>query len=297
MGDALSMKILHNQPSFEQSGFGDDRIKRMSVLTSVYTSTNFASWTSTFIKKNVLLDEIDFFQVGQTDELEFDQVSFGIEESSAFNLFPTRENPGIIYRYGSIYLELSQGQTTIERSTYSSLEFLGDVGGLFDGLKILAVIFVGPVSQFTMKATLLQQNFNFVTSGPQQTSTRISAQPFLSNIKCCRKNNRYVMMLNKAESRMTKQLDLEKFMQRQILLVHSVMALLQPAQLCIADRITSMPFYESSTLEESSANDHHTALTHEKCETINMVHLKGNDVTERRLINLIGLRNAKKMMK
>ena len=58
-----------------------------------------------------------------------------------------------------------------------------------------------------------------------------------------------------------------------------------------------MPFYESSTLEESSANDHHTALTHEKCETINMVHLKGNDVTERRLINLIGLRNAKKMMK
>ena len=58
-----------------------------------------------------------------------------------------------------------------------------------------------------------------------------------------------------------------------------------------------MRIYESSALEESSANDHQTALTHEKCENMNIVHLKGNDVTDRRLINLIGLRSTKKLMK
>ena len=65
-------------------------------------------------------------------------------------MFPTPENPDLIYRYGSIYIELSQGLTTIERSTYSSLEWLGDIGGLFDGLKVLAYVIVGPIATFTM---------------------------------------------------------------------------------------------------------------------------------------------------
>ena len=41
-------------------------------------------------------------------------------------------------------------QTLIERQTYSLLEFIGDIGGLFDGLQLLARLIVTPVAAFTL---------------------------------------------------------------------------------------------------------------------------------------------------
>ena len=93
--------------------------------------------------------------MGQTDEIEFDRVSFGREQSSTFNEFPTRENPDVVYRYGSVYIELSQHLSVIERATYSFLEWLGDIGGLMDALKYIAFLSLGPISAFSMKALLL----------------------------------------------------------------------------------------------------------------------------------------------
>ena len=49
-------------------------------------------------------------------------------------------------------LELKQDQTTYERTTYSGLEWLGDVGGLFDGLGLIARFVVGPFASFAVKA-------------------------------------------------------------------------------------------------------------------------------------------------
>ena len=37
------------------------------------------------------------------------------------------------------------------RSTYSILEWLGDVGGLFEMLKLIGVTIVGPYAVFTRK--------------------------------------------------------------------------------------------------------------------------------------------------
>ena len=49
----------------------------------------------------------------------------------------------------------SSSFTTIERKTYSLLEWLGDVGGLFDGISIIASSIVSSFSAFALKAQLL----------------------------------------------------------------------------------------------------------------------------------------------
>ena len=47
----------------------------------------------------------------------------------------------------------------IERQTYSSLEWLGDVGGLFDGLRLIVGPIVARVSAYALKLLLLASVF------------------------------------------------------------------------------------------------------------------------------------------
>ena len=39
---------------------------------------------------------------------------------------------------------------TIDRSAYNYLEWLGDVGGLFDALRIIGAVLVGPLAALRM---------------------------------------------------------------------------------------------------------------------------------------------------
>ena len=62
-------------------------------------------------------------------------------------------------------MNISHSLTSIERQTYSTLEWFGDVGGLFDGLKLLVAILVSPVATFAMRTELLAQAFRHVITG------------------------------------------------------------------------------------------------------------------------------------
>ena len=62
-------------------------------------------------------------------------------------------------------MNISHSLTSIERQTYSTLEWFGDVGGLFDGLKLLAAILVSPVATFALRTELLAQAFRNVVTG------------------------------------------------------------------------------------------------------------------------------------
>ena len=59
---------------------------------------------------------------------------------------------------------LKQEREIIERSTYSLLDLLGDVGGLFDGLRYLAWGLITPIGAFKMKAELLNKAFKILES-------------------------------------------------------------------------------------------------------------------------------------
>ena len=79
-------------------------------------------------------------------------------QPSIYNQWPTRDAPSF-YTINSLYIEYSTSQTTIERKTYSILEFLGDVGGLLDGLKLAVGFFVTPIATFALKFKLVAGSF------------------------------------------------------------------------------------------------------------------------------------------
>ena len=58
-------------------------------------------------------------------------------------------------------------QKIINRETYSGLDFLGDLGGLFDAFKIIGGIFVAPVSGFALNSRLLSTIFRVATPREQ----------------------------------------------------------------------------------------------------------------------------------
>ena len=60
----------------------------------------------------------------------------------------------------------------IDRKTYSILELLGDVGGLFDGLKTIGGFFVTPIASFALKVALAASDFKLVgAKGPSVTKS------------------------------------------------------------------------------------------------------------------------------
>ena len=85
--------------------FGDNRIVRNSELKSLWTVLDKPVWTETFIKTKVLIDELDFLQLGQQSEMDFETVEIGVASPTGQSIWPTKEDPGL-YKYNSMWLEL-----------------------------------------------------------------------------------------------------------------------------------------------------------------------------------------------
>ena len=71
-----------------------------------------------------------------------------------YNKWPTKEEPSF-FKIASCWFGVDASLTTIERQTYSLLEWVGDVGGLFDGLKIVGTILVAPFAAFAVQTEVL----------------------------------------------------------------------------------------------------------------------------------------------
>ena len=52
--------------------------------------------------------------------------------------YPTAEDPGARYKFIGLDFNLSKDLIDVNRQTYSALDWLGDTGGLIDGLFYLA---------------------------------------------------------------------------------------------------------------------------------------------------------------
>ena len=80
---------------------------------------------------------------------------------SSWNVYPTRENPDGLFKYGSVEINMSQDLITWNRQTYSLLDFIGDLGGLLDGLKYVCAIIIAPFSAFSIQSLLLTSIFRY----------------------------------------------------------------------------------------------------------------------------------------
>ena len=144
-----------------------------------------AKETEFFIKKNLLSDEVNLLNLGQSDENEFEQITHSSSVASNFkNTWPTKDDR-VTFRLQSVRLNLSQEQTVTERSTYSLLEWIGDIGGLFDGLYLLASNLIAPIAAYTMRFELLSQTFKRISTGSSAEEKKFTPQNYLKNLSCC----------------------------------------------------------------------------------------------------------------
>lgn len=60
------------------------------------------------------------------------------------------------------------------------LEWIGDIGGLYDGLKVIFSILVGPASAFAMSSKLLTSLFSFI---PSRENVALDSNNHIKNSK------------------------------------------------------------------------------------------------------------------
>ena len=79
----------------------------------------------------------------------------GMAKPSSWIYFPTEENPNGKFKYASMEIKMSLDLVTWMRQTYSLLDWLGDLGGLFDALWYVVSLIVRPASAFVLQTILL----------------------------------------------------------------------------------------------------------------------------------------------
>ena len=65
--------------------------------------------------------------------------------------YPTKDNLNRDYKFGGIEFNKSQDLEHWNRNTYSFLDFLGDLGGLYDALKFVCLALVTPFSSLALR--------------------------------------------------------------------------------------------------------------------------------------------------
>ena len=116
------------------------------------------------------------------------------------------------------------------------LEYIGDIGGLFDGLTLLAAKLIAPIAAFAVKSELLSKNFTLATKG-LKNEDKIKSQSYVSNLMClyC-KNSKYRIILDRNEKTLLKQLDIVNFVQQQKILLLTALSTLTTSQLLLIDK-------------------------------------------------------------
>lgn len=155
----LDWKIYHDQQIFNPRGYGDEIITKNSILYNQQVDFLNPNWFRNEININEVADESELLQLGIVSEQAFYELTHELPVASSWNTFPTRENPSTRYKYTSFEIQLGKNKTVVERQTYSLLDWLGDLGGLFDALKIICNWFVAPVATYALKATLMTKFF------------------------------------------------------------------------------------------------------------------------------------------
>ena len=147
--------VLIDEDVFQQTEFGDASVQRQSRFYSWQADQKKPSWVQGFMRTNIIKDETDFLQYGQEEENEIYTFEWPAPLPSAWIHFPTEENPSTKYKFISVEFNYSPHITTWARSTYSFLDWLGDLGGLFDALLYGCKFLLIPFSDFTLRTKIL----------------------------------------------------------------------------------------------------------------------------------------------
>ena len=106
-----------------------------------------------------------------------------------------------------------------------------------------------------------------------------------------RENRIYTKVLNKANTRLSKELDLRKFVLRQRLQTAAIMGLLSGRQKSYIDRISQLVIRESSDLDETSSDRELSDWQRDEMDYAKRM-AQSSNIIDKRLIGIYRLRKA-----
>lgn len=153
------------------------------------------------------------------------------------------------------------------RTTYSLLDWLGDVGGLVDALSYLIKFCLGPYLSHSYATLLLGKFFRAESAQPQQTAMNPFADdtssavfkqravkhalmpkrrlpsmkfiPYFLTKRCSRSRRDFNEKLKRSQQQFDRELDLRHFIARQRRLITAVMSLLSAKQRYLVSKMSS----------------------------------------------------------
>ena len=158
---------------FNQQKFGEDTITQRTRIFSKQVDQTRPNWLSGRIKTNLLEDDVGILQYGSASEHTYLDFSISDATPSSWSFYPTAENPSSLYKFTSMEVKTSLDLFTWSRQTYSLLDWLGDIGGLFDALRYLFFSLAYPVSEFALQTSMLASFFRLQQSDEQGKSSSL----------------------------------------------------------------------------------------------------------------------------
>ena len=230
------------------------------------------------LKLNVLNDETSYLQYGQSNDEEFFQFELHNPKPSGWNKFPTRENPENRYKFCSMHIVLDDSLTTYNRQTYSSLDFLGDLGGLYDALRYLFKALLIPFITFQREQAIMKSLFSqkkpietedenyFHMQLRGERSKRERSRALKTDVVSieavknyrynpCRKSRKQKKMQTYYKRQMDKELDLQRFIERQRASMSAILCLLSHSQLLFVNKLSKMVLKDDLVQPDDSDSD------------------------------------------
>ena len=112
------------------------------------------TFIDTHIQINELDDETDYLQLGQSKATEFFEYYMNPPAPSAWQFFPER------YKIIGIEIYMDFALKSINRSTYSILDYLGDIGGFRDIIQIILGFVLSGYTAYNLDSHILYQLFD-----------------------------------------------------------------------------------------------------------------------------------------
>ena len=95
-----------SEERFIQNEFGDAKIEQKSRFFEQEVDSRTPSYLNGYLKANVLNDQTDYLQIGQSDDHNYFEFELSGPKPSGWDKFPTKENPDSRYKFSSIHIVL-----------------------------------------------------------------------------------------------------------------------------------------------------------------------------------------------
>ena len=161
--------IIYNTEQIHIRDFGEKTIVQESAIINRQFDPDKNSWVQTWLREDTVEDETSFLNIG------LDPVSrtarslkMGSTYPSAYANYPEE------YKFIGLTISVDEKRSLISRTTYSLLEFLGDIGGLFEFLNHFMTAVVKLLT--SMKFISMFANKMFEWYEPDSTQPKITPE-------------------------------------------------------------------------------------------------------------------------